>query len=472
MLVLGILLAMGGFALAVGGAFAAVAAAVQGSTGYFSTSTERISSTSYALTSPGLNIMEGGAAARPPVDVGRIRLRVTPAPGAAVFIGIAPQADVDRYLSGVAHTEVTELRFNPFRVQYRDLPGTTVPAPPAGQSFWTASSSGTGTQEITVSLQPGSWAVVVMNANARPGVTVDLQAGFHTDLLGPVAAGLLAAAAVMLLIGVPLLVAGAMGLGSHTGAPLGPPPGSRPGPLPGYDVRPLPPGVPGHDARPYPAELTGHLDPVLSRWLWLVKWFLAIPHVVVLFFLWFALVVTTIVAGFAILFTGRYPRRLFAFNVGVLRWSWRVGFYAYSALGTDRYPPFTLARTDYPADFDVPYPERLSRGLVLVKSWLLAIPHLLIVGILTSGSTYWWGREGDYLRSTGPSLLGLLVLVAGVSLLFTSRYPRPLFALVIGLNRWVYRVAAYTALMRDEYPPFRLDQGPIENPTEPPHPGA
>ena len=214
----------------------------------------------------------------------------------------------------------------------------------------------------------------------------------------------------------------------------------------------------------YPVRLTGELDPQLSRWMWLVKWLLAIPHLVVLAFLWIAFLVTTVIAGFAILFTGRYPRTLFDFNVGVLRWSWRVGFYAYSALGTDRYPPFTLARTDYPAEFDVAYPERLSRGLVLVK-WLLAIPQLIIVGLFTANIPYWWTTRSDWSSSesaAGISFLELLVVIAGFILLITSQYPRALFDLLIGLNRWVYRVTAYVALMRDEYPPFRLDQGQHE----------
>jgi hypothetical protein len=216
----------------------------------------------------------------------------------------------------------------------------------------------------------------------------------------------------------------------------------------------------------YPARLTGELDPNLSRGLWLVKWFLAIPHYIVLAFLAVAFVATTVVAGIAILFTGRYPRALFDFNVGVLRWSWRVGFYATSAIGTDRYPPFTLARTDYPADFDIDYPEHLSHGLVLVKSWLLAIPHLIIVGLFTGNLPYWWTTRDDwssgYQSTAGISLLGLLVCVAGFFLLFTGRYPPALFDLTMGVNRWVYRVTTYVALMRDEYPPFRLDQGAPE----------
>jgi len=216
----------------------------------------------------------------------------------------------------------------------------------------------------------------------------------------------------------------------------------------------------------YPLRLTGELDPKVSRWLWLVKWLLVIPHVIVLLLLWIGLVVTTVFAGFAILFTGRYPRPLFDFNVGVLRWSWRVGFYSYSALGTDRYPPFTLADdASYPARLELEYPEHLSRGLVLVKWWLLALPHYLIVAIFTGGAWVAWS-DNDHAWGNAASggLIGLLVLFAGLALLFTTRYPKSIYDFVVGLNRWVFRVAAYAALMTDAYPPFRLDLGSQEPP--------
>ncbi len=214
--------------------------------------------------------------------------------------------------------------------------------------------------------------------------------------------------------------------------------------------------------RPYPVSIEGELDPGLSRWLWLVKWLLAIPHYIILFFLGIAYFILTIVAFFVILFTGRYPRGIFNFNVGVLRWYWRVAYYSYSALGTDQYPPFSLERRDYSANLEVEYPEQLSRGLVLVKWWLLAIPHYLIISIFEGGWGGWMTMYNNAPNSQGgwgfssPGLIFLLVLFAAIALLFTGRYPRNIFNLLLGLNRWVLRVAAYVTLMRDEYPPFRL----------------
>lgn len=164
----------------------------------------------------------------------------------------------------------------------------------------------------------------------------------------------------------------------------------------------------------YPARLSGVPDEPLSRWLWLVKWLLVIPHVVVLMFLWLGLIVTTIIAGFAILFTGRYPKSLFDYATGVIRWTWRVSYYANGAFATDRYPPFTLADDpSYPARFTVDYPAKLSRGLVLVKWWLLALPHLIIVGFFAGGWGVGW-THGGWRTAGGGGLIAILAIVAGV----------------------------------------------------------
>ena len=189
----------------------------------------------------------------------------------------------------------------------------------------------------------------------------------------------------------------------------------------------------------YPVTLRGELTVPPSRGWWLLKWLLAIPHYVCLIGLIVAFVVVSIIAFFAILFTAKYPKSLFEFNAGVLRWGWRVNFYAF-ALGTDKYPPFSLEPdTEYPADLDIPYPERLSRGLIWVKWWLLAIPHYIIVGFFQGG----WGRGN-------VGLVTVLAVFAIIMVLFKGTYPPEFFKLVMGLNRWSLRVAAYTALMTDE----------------------
>ena len=195
----------------------------------------------------------------------------------------------------------------------------------------------------------------------------------------------------------------------------------------------------------YPVSIKGELTVPPSRGWWLLKWLLGIPHYIILAFLWIAFIVVWIIAFFAILFTGKFPRGLFDFNVGVLRWTWRVGFYSCEVLGTDKYPPFTLQSVDYPADLQVEYPEKLSRGLALVKWWLLAIPHYIVITIFQAD----WGKKK-------AGLVPILAIFGAVALLFTGKYPADIFKLVVGMNRWSYRVCAYAALMTDQYPPFRL----------------
>ena len=447
--VIGVLLVLPGLGLLFGGGVLAAAyATARDDAGFFEASLDRLSTDGVAVTTEGFTF---GAEPGSPdwvVDAldAEVRLRVTsPSGEQALFVGIAPEAELDRYLAGAAHDEVADLDQGR-SPRYRNRPGADEIAPPGDQAFWVASASGPGTQELIWEVTDGRWAAVVMAADGSPGVVADADVGIKADIVLPVALGLVGVGLALLAAGVVLIVVGARGGDGHE------------------RVEPVEPGVAGT-----PVALHARLDPTLSRWMWLVKWFLAIPHLIVLTFLWIGLVVLTVVAGVAILFTGRYPRAIFDFNVGVLRWSWRVSYYALQGgLGTDRYPPFSLAvDADYPATLDIAYPEQLSRGLVLVKWWLLAIPHYLVVAVLL-------GTAGDADRGTGTiGLLSVLVVVAGVILLVKERYPKPLFDLIVGLNRWVYRVAAYALLMTDEYPPFRLDQGgdePISSLAPPPAP--
>jgi hypothetical protein len=455
LIVVASLLALVGFGLFAGGAALGLFAATQrDDAGYFTTATQRYETATSAVTSQALDLVaESGPRWFADRDWASVRLRVDGIAADEVFIGIGSVADVERYLLDVPHDAVTHLSFGPFRVEYerRNPEGAATPQTPADADIWVASATGSAPQTMTWDLEPGRWMVVVMNADASPGVSVALDAGLRADVVVPIAVALLVGGLVLIALSVPLLVVGASSAAGDAGAQPLPPP-TVAGPVPAA-------GLP--DSRVEPVRVTARLDSELRRWMWLVKWFLAIPHLIVLFFLWVAFAVLTIVAFFAILFTGRYPRGIFEFNVGVLRWHWRVAFYAFSVLGTDRYPPFSLHAEDYPADLDVAYPERLSRGLVLVKWWLLAIPHFVIVGIFVGSWSYGVADAGRTVVS-GPNLVGFLAVVAGVILLFTGRYPSSIFDLLMGLHRWILRVVVYVTLMTDRYPPFRLDQGSNE----------
>jgi len=200
-------------------------------------------------------------------------------------------------------------------------------------------------------------------------------------------------------------------------------------------------------------EPVGRDDPVRvrsdidapSRRLWLVKWcVLAVPHYPILIGLYLLYPLVTIAAGIAILFTGRYPRPLFDFNVGVLRWSWRLMNYRFPMNTTDKYPPFTLASVpDYPADLEVDYPESLTNRAVLLQRWLLGLPQIILC----------WSLE---------PFLQVLCVVNAVWLLCIGTINQGMFDLLMGIVRWRYRVAVYVSLMRDEYPPFRMDLGSVQ----------
>jgi hypothetical protein len=175
----------------------------------------------------------------------------------------------------------------------------------------------------------------------------------------------------------------------------------------------------------YPSEL--------NRWLPLVKWLLAIPHFIALFFVGIAAFFVLVYAFFVVLFTGRWPRGAFDYVVGALRWYFRV--LAYFHLMIDAYPPFSLADDPaYPLRLNVEYPERVANWRPLVQ-WLLAIPYLWIAAVL-----YW--------------LTGVLTIIAFFTVLFTKRIPRGVFELMVPGMRWTLRGDAYACFLTDRYPPF------------------
>jgi hypothetical protein len=214
----------------------------------------------------------------------------------------------------------------------------------------------------------------------------------------------------------------------------------------------------------YPVRVSARHDVPPNRWLWLIKWVLLVPHYIVLAGLWTGFALALLIAYVAVLTTGRYPAKLFAFSVGVLRWTWRVVYYGYVVLGTDRYPPFTLkAVPGYPADMHIDTTMDRHRWLPLV-AWLLAVPHAMILSSLLNTHLVRIIQihplDLSIVIPVGVTSIGITVVATQLAI--TGQHPRGLYDLFTGVARWSLRLAAYVALLTDVYPPFRLDQGPAE----------
>lgn len=184
----------------------------------------------------------------------------------------------------------------------------------------------------------------------------------------------------------------------------------------------------------YPVRFEAEYSESLSR-LTFLKWILAIPHLLILYALNIVWEVLSLIAFFAILFTKKYPEGLFNFNRGIMRWQANV--YVYIELIRDEYPPFSFDEGGYPVKLEIDYPTELNRWAPLYK-WILAIPHLIIVAVL--------------------SIIAFFAIVyAGIMVLVSGKYPEGVFKFVTGVQRWSLRTTTYVFFMHDQYPPFSLD---------------
>lgn len=198
-----------------------------------------------------------------------------------------------------------------------------------------------------------------------------------------------------------------------------------------------PAGPPPAGAGAYPVLTEAPPQAEYHRLLPLVKWLLALPHYVVLFFLAIAVLFAKIYAFFAVLFTGTYPRGAFDFVRNVFAWSWRVS--AYVILVRDEYPPFSLQPDpSYPARFDIEYPEHIDNWRPLVQ-WLLVIPYAIVAALIRFVAVI-------------LAIIGIFVI------LFTAKLPAGMYTVIWNALVWQARGTAYAGFMVDRYPPFEWEE--------------
>jgi hypothetical protein len=197
-------------------------------------------------------------------------------------------------------------------------------------------------------------------------------------------------------------------------------------------------------------KLTINLQERYSRGELLLRTFfgwlyILIPHGFVLMFLGLWGAILQFVAFWVILFTGRYPESMFEFQLGLQKWNVRLMARMFNV--ADGYPAFGVKSSDDYTDLSVPYPEKVSRGLTLLRLFFgifyVYIPHYFIL----------------YFRAI---FVGLLMFLAWWVVLFTAKYPKNFHDWVVGQVRWQMRVTLYMMFMTDTYPSFTGDELPDE----------
>lgn len=170
--------------------------------GFYAFDPEPFAAPGYAITSE--NVQLGAPNEWFPEDLATVRIRASS--DTETFIGIAPSQDVADYLDGVAHSVVSSVDTEPFQVTYRLVQGDGTPPPPGEQTFWVTSTEGAGSQSLTWDLGGGDYTVVLMNADASQGVDVRLSAGVKSDILLPIAIGVLVLGVILAASAITMIV--------------------------------------------------------------------------------------------------------------------------------------------------------------------------------------------------------------------------------------------------------------------------
>jgi hypothetical protein len=208
MIVIGSVVALLGLATLFGGVAVAGAGLSRDADGFLTAGPATVATDSYAVTVPDVGVeVRGPDEAYARQILGTVRIRATAAdPAKPVFLGIAPARDVDAYLDGVGHADISDIEVDPVEVKYTPYQGGPPASAPTGQTFWDASDSGTGTRTMEWELATGDWTVVVMNADGSSGVRADLDIGGELPGLGWVTVALITLGAVLLLGGALLVI--------------------------------------------------------------------------------------------------------------------------------------------------------------------------------------------------------------------------------------------------------------------------